>query len=246
VVLFLGIKNGLELIKIYIKWLGTKNMDHYEQYKETQILIDKVVRKNQERFTLPKANISNAIIMVIILRLIYALFQMTSIIMNKFEWIIIWLWMIIGTSYLAWAWLLVYQTHFFQKLLTLNTKLYKTFSHIDETDTIIEDINTIRLVITRFSKMRKHLKTGKWWLDDIINNSIIQETHWLINIIRDLQSDLSIRLVEQQSLLKSAKWEVEKNINWTTELESVSELQKARLDRQIKQFEELQKVLIRT
>jgi hypothetical protein len=70
-----------------------------------------------------------------------------------------------------------------------------------------------------------------------------------VNVVKelliDLRSDLSIRLAEQQSLLESAKWEVEKNIQWTSELNQVSELQKIRLDKQIEQFEELQRVLVK-
>lgn len=64
-------------------------------------------------------------------------------------------------------------------------------------------------------------------------------------ILTDLRSDLSLRLTEQQQFLESAKSEVEKNIQWTTELEKVSELQKLRLDKQIEQFEELQRVLVK-
>ncbi len=60
-----------------------------------------------------------------------------------------------------------------------------------------------------------------------------------------LRSDLQTRLTEQQKSLEWAKAEVEKNIQWTTELNQVSELQKARLDRQIEQFEELQRVLVK-
>ncbi|MBP9779863.1 hypothetical protein KBD33_04570 [Candidatus Gracilibacteria bacterium] len=70
--------------------------------------------------------------------------------------------------------------------------------------------------------------------------------NWIIGLLSDLRSDLSIRLTEQRSLLESAKGDVKKHIQGTTELESISELQKIRLDKQIEQFEELQKILIRT
>ncbi|MBP9779865.1 hypothetical protein KBD33_04580, partial [Candidatus Gracilibacteria bacterium] len=73
-------------------------------------------------------------------------------------------------------------------------------------------------------------------------------------VLINLRSDLSIRLAEQQNLLESAKGDVEK-IEQTplpplsggleTGLMQVSELQKSRLDKQIKQFEELQKVLVK-
>jgi flagellar motility protein MotE (MotC chaperone) len=66
-----------------------------------------------------------------------------------------------------------------------------------------------------------------------------------IKIIEKLRSDLATRLAEQRSALESAKTEVEKNITGTPELMTVSEVQRVRLDRQIEQFEELQRVLVR-
>ncbi len=71
------------------------------------------------------------------------------------------------------------------------------------------------------------------------------ETEYFIEILLDLRSDLATRLTEQQEILEWAKSEVEHNITGTPELLAVSELQKARLDRQIEQFEELQRVLIK-
>lgn len=68
---------------------------------------------------------------------------------------------------------------------------------------------------------------------------------FILEQLLDLRSDLATRLTEQQQILESAKTEVEKNITGTPELLAVSELQKERLDRQIEQFEELQRVLVR-
>ena len=67
----------------------------------------------------------------------------------------------------------------------------------------------------------------------------------LIKYLTDLRSDLATRLAEQRSVLESAKTEVEKNITGTPELVAVSEAQQVRLDRQIEQFEELQRVLVK-
>ena len=81
-----------------------------------------------------------------------------------------------------------------------------------------------------------------------INQSYISffrnEYSFLLEILQNLRSDLTLRLAEQQKTLESAKSEVEKNISWTPELNAVSELQKSRLDRQIEQFETLQRVLV--
>ena len=67
----------------------------------------------------------------------------------------------------------------------------------------------------------------------------------IVTILTDLRSDLATRLTEQQQILESAKTEVEHNITGTPELLAVSDTQKLRLDRQIEQFEELQRVLVR-
>jgi hypothetical protein len=74
---------------------------------------------------------------------------------------------------------------------------------------------------------------------------ITTELILLIEYLTDLRSDLTIRLAEQQKTLEQAKSEVEQNIHGTSELNQVSELQSARLDRQIEQFEELQRVLVK-
>lgn len=66
-----------------------------------------------------------------------------------------------------------------------------------------------------------------------------------IEIIHNLSNSLKYYTSEQQKTLEQAKSEVEKNITWTTELNQVSELQRVRLDRQIEQFEELQRILVK-
>lgn len=75
------------------------------------------------------------------------------------------------------------------------------------------------------------------WLEDseIIIRKHMEKTKYAINNY----------LTEQEKILIKAKSEVEKNITWTPELLNVSEAQKMRLDRQIEQFEELQKRLKR-
>ena len=89
----------------------------------------------------------------------------------------------------------------------------------------------------------------KWWINDEkindVTQSVYTEISFFIDFIQNLRSDLQLRLEEQQKTLEQAKSEVEQNIHGTSELEQVSELQKARLDRQIEQFKELQRVLVK-
>lgn len=81
---------------------------------------------------------------------------------------------------------------------------------------------------------------------DIYTRLIKNEIELISTILNELYSDLQLRIAQQQLILEYTKSEVENNITWTTELSNVSELQKIRLDRQIEQFEELQRVLVKT
>lgn len=117
---------------------------------------------------------------------------------------------------------------------------------IEPTDKIIKHLRYIHMLIwviywmNKFISLFSEIKAIKK-----INNYLRQYTYDLLNFLFDLRSDLSIHITEQKQVLESAKSEVEKNITWTTELKSVSESQQVRLNKQIEQFEELQKKLIR-
>ncbi len=89
------------------------------------------------------------------------------------------------------------------------------------------------------------IERKKQLLLSLIEKIKIMETEVVKNILKDLRSDLSIRLAEQSRLIQLAKSELEKRLHWSPEITDVSEIQKVRLDRQIEQFEELQKVLVK-
>ncbi|MBP9779862.1 hypothetical protein KBD33_04565 [Candidatus Gracilibacteria bacterium] len=77
-----------------------------------------------------------------------------------------------------------------------------------------------------------------------INKFLEIESQYILDLLGNIKSDLRDHIEEKQNLLESAKYEVESHITGTIELESVSELQKDRLEKQIEQFEELQRVLV--
>lgn len=93
----------------------------------------------------------------------------------------------------------------------------------------------------------KNLRILFFW-NTSLKNSILQcqeeIINWLQRVITDINSDLKIRIIQEAEILKQAKSEVSKNLTGTLELLEVSKTQKLRLDRQIEQFEELQKRLI--
>jgi hypothetical protein len=117
----------------------------------------------------------------------------------------------------------------------------KNIQNIQNINEILNWIEVIHKKINKITLLTKYAL----FKNSMYKNLHKNEIEYFLEILTNLRSDLSIRLAEQQSLLESAKWEVEKNIKWTSELNQVSELQKIRLDKQIEQFEELQRVLVK-
>jgi hypothetical protein len=123
-----------------------------------------------------------------------------------------------------------------------NLEPWNIFHILEQTILINTNIDEIlSLQKSKFTKIINFFISNK-----IIYLKLQEYIEILLEILLKLRSDLSIRLAEQKNLLEWAKSELSENIKWETELETVSELQKVRLDKQIEQFEELQKVLVRT
>ncbi len=103
-----------------------------------------------------------------------------------------------------------------------------------------------------YKKLKKIIVLRKvcWWFLRRESNKALDIYFELIqiqayNLLINLRSDLTLRLTEQQQTLEQAKADVSTHIHWTNELNQVSGLQQARLDKQIEQFEELQRVLLK-
>ncbi len=113
-------------------------------------------------------------------------------------------------------------------------------------DEILEKTTVIRKTISILAISIKTTgfllrESGKTFLKEKINGELI----FFLQFLQNLKSDLALHLSEQKHNLEEAKDEVTENIVGTTALEQVSELQKERLNRQIEQFEELQKILVK-
>ena len=128
-----------------------------------------------------------------------------------------------------------------RKLERFNIFLEANHSRIDTVSNILTSIESIHKAFSNLPILKKYAyaKDSKYLFLQKL------ETEYFIEILLDLRSDLATRLTEQQQILEWAKSEVQKNIVGTPELLAVSEAQKLRLDRQIEQFEELQRVLVR-
>ena len=116
---------------------------------------------------------------------------------------------------------------------------------ITSTQSINDIINKNQEILLLILKVNNYNKIINLFTNIDISEIYKATILWSMNILSDLRSDLSIRLTEEQQILEWAKSEIEENIKGTTELESVSELQKIRIDKQIEQFEELQRVLVK-
>ena len=124
--------------------------------------------------------------------------------------------------------------------------LQESIEKIEDITTIQEKMHEIWKTIKKILILRKVLSwitTKKSFIE--INNYFKTEIGVFLSSMINLRSDLLTRIEEQKQTLTWAKADVEDHISGTTALEQVSELQRARLDEQIHQFEELQRVLVK-
>ena len=151
-----------------------------------------------------------------------------------------------------------------QKIIKINLYLAETNNAIDSIESILKKNQLLYKTLKELSILNTYVLNGvvinsrKWntkvdrnieseketvAFDKLISKFYRYEFEFIISILTNLRSDLQIRLNEQKESLEWARSEVESNIKWSNNLEQVSEIQKIRLDRQIEQFEELQRVL---
>lgn len=126
----------------------------------------------------------------------------------------------------------------------LNLFLENTKENLDSLDIIIDKIEKNHVSIREIRLPRKIRKNP---LDHKIvsKKQLEAQVFFYLKILNDLKIDFITEIEKKVTELQSAKSETTSNISWTPELSKVSDLQKARLDRQIEQFEELQRVLVK-
>jgi hypothetical protein len=74
---------------------------------------------------------------------------------------------------------------------------------------------------------------------------LMDQISFILNFIDNLQKDLQSKIEDQKLIVNSSKSDLDSSIPKNIKYSYMAELQKARLDRQIEQFEELQKRLIK-
>ncbi len=128
-----------------------------------------------------------------------------------------------------------YYLNWIQKLYNLTRWTHKKVENYTE-------------ILTLLQAMKKVLMKRKYQslpLSPINQEVLDNETLYLKMIQENIANDLYDQIEKTKKSLRFWKIALSVEAHWTTELNRVSELQKARVDKQIEQFEELQRVLVR-
>ncbi len=187
-------------------------------------------------------NLFSLILIVIISIIACILFTLLSILWDSLIFMFWWIIFILIISLIIQSVKLFNYSRFLRLILEGNRKLIQRARLKQELNEIDSLLVEILWVISYIKDYKIHTILG----DFIAPSGIIWlETDFILLRLSDIHSDLSAEIEQQKQILESAKSEVEKNIKWTIELDSISDLQQVRIDRQIEQFEELQKILIK-
>jgi hypothetical protein len=113
-------------------------------------------------------------------------------------------------------------------------------------DDILGQCENIEKVLNRFMRgrffVKKLYKKDTWEEYIALSHEIITR---LMRILRDSGNNFNKAIALQIKEIKRGKIQLSKHIKNHSPLEQVGEIQLTRLDRQIEQFEELQKVLVK-
>lgn len=117
-----------------------------------------------------------------------------------------------------------------------------------------DDIESIENIISKLQKIKKHIKFLRYtkflqFLYDADSRAKIRillrlSIHLCLAILIDMKGDLQNNMSQQKEALEWARNELLTHIWGIQELKQGAEIQKVRINRQIEQFEELQKVLV--
>jgi hypothetical protein len=131
----------------------------------------------------------------------------------------------------------LYRLSLITKRLRLQKALVKKFSSTETIEEILTLSDEAKNIIKQTMKLRKIFPEQG-------NKLLNLEVLFVSRVLNDLKSDLSLRLSEKQEEIHWAHVTNDITLTWT-QYENILPHQKIRLDSQIEQFEELQKVLVK-
>ncbi len=130
------------------------------------------------------------------------------------------------------------------KIIQIKDVLNDRKNYIWDLKELVSLINTLHNLMKKILFLKK---TFLFFLTKKTNKQIktyfqmVQEN--ILNILKELKYELEMEISIQNERLTQAKFDLSQNLTGTPELLAVSEAQKIRLDKQIEEFEELQKRL---
>jgi TfoX/Sxy family transcriptional regulator of competence genes len=141
---------------------------------------------------------------------------------------------------------------------------YSVDRYIDGMDVLISELNdiiyiddsTINEILNHSEALERIFQKAQilkylsfFWKKEKMRNMFEGYAYYIENtvltLLVSLRNQLILRMNEQADILISSKSDVAKNLKGTPELVKVSELQQARLDSQIAEFEKLQKIIVK-
>ncbi len=124
-----------------------------------------------------------------------------------------------------------------------SSKLYENYSSLCEIEDILEYSNNLYSYLESIKDYRKMSEKALSPLAQrYLKEYIVESIKFALVVLRDIYDDMKIGLKKKRYLLLGAKSSLS-SVSWTPELTQVSEIQRTRLDRQIEQFEALQRIL---
>ncbi len=130
------------------------------------------------------------------------------------------------------------------KIIQIKDALNDRKNYIWDLKELVSLINTLHNLMKKILCLKK---TFLFFLTKKTNKQIktyfqmVQEN--ILNILKELKYELEMEISIRNERLTQAKFDLSQNLTGTPELLAVSEAQKIRLDKQIEEFEELQKRL---
>ena len=116
--------------------------------------------------------------------------------------------------------------------------LFHSILTLDNIDSILKRTQEAQQLLKLTKKVTKAREAE-------IGELMKKEIRFIITVLKYLKSDMFQAITREKSKLKNAQDNLEKNIWGISDYSAISSIQQNRLDKQIGQFEELQRVLVK-
>lgn len=140
------------------------------------------------------------------------------------------------------AWIM---KHIEDDMISLDEEMTHVSENTDIQD-ILHHLEMLEIIAGRIIASQKsiYIRILDRFMTSPISANLSSRLYRLLHVLRSLQKDLITKIDTKKKIVLQAQDGLSQ-LQWNTSLIDDSELQQARLERQIEQFEELQKVLVK-